>query len=154
VAEGEQIRRQIHGTCITCGDRGILIRGAPGTGKSDLALRLIDDGAQLVADDRIDLTRDGQLIMARAPALLAGLIEVRGLGVLRLATERLTAQAAIILVVDLVAPDAVDRLPAPATVELLGLDMPLLALDPFAASAPLKLRLAAGVGPGSIMSVP
>jgi HPr kinase/phosphorylase len=154
VAEGEQIFGQIHGTCIACGDRGVLIRGAPGAGKSDLALRLIDDGAQLVADDRIDLARDGQRIMARAPAPLAGLIEVRGLGIVRLAPERLMAQAAIVLVVDLVAPDAVDRLPAPATVEFLGLDLPVLALDPFAAAAPLKLRLAAGVGPGSIMTVP
>jgi HPr kinase/phosphorylase len=154
VPEVEQMHGQIHGTCIAFGDRGVLIRGAPGAGKSDLALRLIDDGAQLVADDRVDFACDGHQLTARAPARLAGLIEVRGLGIVRLAPERLMAQAALVLVVDLVAPDAVDRLPATVMVKLLGLDLPGLALDPFAASAPLKLRLAVGAGPGSIMPVP
>jgi serine kinase of HPr protein (carbohydrate metabolism regulator) len=145
---------QMHGTCVAFGDRGVLIRGESGAGKSDLALRLIDDGAQLVADDRIDIIYDGQQLTARAPAPLAGLIEVRGLGIVRLAPERLIVQVALVLVVDLVAPEAVDRLPAPAKVRILGQDLPQLALNPFTAAAPLKLRLAVGVGPGSIMPAP
>ena len=129
----------IHGTCVAIDGAGVLLRGPSGCGKSDLALRLIDGGARLVADDRVSLgARAGDLV-ASAPGALVGLLEVRGVGIERLDA---VARTTLRLVVDLVAPETVERLPEPATVELCGVVLPLLRLDPFEASAPAKLRLA------------
>ena len=71
---------QIHGSCASRDGAGVLVLGPAGSGKSDLVLRLLDRGFDLVADDRVEIEHG----MARAPASLAGLIEVRGLGLLRL----------------------------------------------------------------------
>ncbi|MEX2650663.1 MAG: HPr kinase/phosphatase C-terminal domain-containing protein [Alphaproteobacteria bacterium] len=130
--------RQVHGTCVALGRTGVLIRGPSGSGKSDLALRLIDEGAVLVADDRVVLRRDAGRVTARAPETLAGLLEVRGLGIVRLAHRR---RAALGLVVDLAAA-GIERLPRAATCSLLGLALPRIRLDARQASAPAKLRLA------------
>jgi serine kinase of HPr protein (carbohydrate metabolism regulator) len=130
----------VHGTTVEIAGAGILLRGAPGSGKSDLALRLIDAGARLVADDRTLLRRDGDRLIAAAPESIAGRLEVRGVGILTMPS---VTQAVLRLVVDLVAPDAVERLPEPRSVRLLGVDLPLLSLAPFEASAAAKLRLAA-----------
>ena len=121
------------------GPRGILLRGASGAGKSDLALRMIDQGALLVADDQCALVRQGARLIASAPAAIAGALEVRGVGLLNVPS---LAEVPLALIVDLVAADEVDRLPEAATEEILGIAVPRLALDPFAASAPAKLRLA------------
>src|SRR5262249_40746125 len=130
----------LHASCIAVGGTGVLFRGTSGAGKSDLALRLVDEGAALVADDRVELQNiDGSLV-ARAPPALAGLIEVRGVGILPVAAA---AQAEVGLVVDLVAQDQVERLPEPATVELAGVTLPRIAIWAFAASAPAQIRLAA-----------
>ncbi len=86
----EQVAPSIHASCVAIGTAGILIRGPSGSGKSTLALRLVLDAprclplARLVADDRVLLRRGGSALVARAPDLLAGLIEVRGLGLRRL----------------------------------------------------------------------
>ncbi len=70
-----------HATCVLCGARGAaLLRGPSGSGKSDLALRLIDGGAKLVADDQVVLTRRGAVLWAAPPTALADRIEVRGVG--------------------------------------------------------------------------
>ena len=74
----------LHATAVAIDGRAVLLRGPSGSGKSDLALRLIDAGARLVADDQSELSRRGDVLMVRAPATIAGLIEVRGLGILRL----------------------------------------------------------------------
>jgi HPr kinase/phosphorylase len=134
-----------HATTVAIGGRGVLLRGASGSGKSDLALRLIDAGARLVADDQSELWRDGEAVLVRAPATIAGLIEVRGLGIVHLdplPVVRLT------LVVDLVAPDAVERLPEQRSETILGVSIPLVALAPFEASTPAKLRLVLAVAAG------
>jgi serine kinase of HPr protein (carbohydrate metabolism regulator) len=130
----------VHGTTVELAGVGVLLRGPPGSGKSDLALRLIDAGARLVADDRTLLRREGEALIASAPATIAGRLEVRGIGI---ATVPSVASGVLRLVVDLVAPEAVERLPEPRSVRLLGLDLPLISLSPFEASAPAKLRLAA-----------
>jgi len=130
---------QTHATCVDIDGAGVLLRGASGTGKSDLALRLIDGGARLVADDRAELTRTGGQVIAAAPAVLRGKIEVRGLGVV---SVQAVARAPLKLVVDLVAPGAVERLPEPATADVLGVRLPLVRLAPFEASAPAKVRAA------------
>jgi HPr kinase/phosphorylase len=130
---------RVHGTCIAFGGEGVLLRGPSGSGKSDLALRLIDGGALLVADDQTELRRRGGAVIASAPATIAGRIELRGVGIL---TCPSLAEAAISLVVDLVAPDAVERLPRRRSESYLGCDLPLLALAPFEASTPAKIRFA------------
>jgi HPr kinase/phosphorylase len=129
----------IHATAVAIDGHGLLLRGASGSGKSDLALRLIDAGARLVADDRSELCRHGDTIIVRAPATIAGLIELRGLGIMRI--EALS-EAPVALVADLVPADDVERLPERRTEAILGLDLPLIAVAPFEASAAAKLRLA------------
>jgi HPr kinase/phosphorylase len=129
----------VHGTTVAIGGRAVLLRGPSGSGKSDLALRLIDAGARLVADDRSELRRDAGAILARAPETIVGLIEARGIGILRVAS---LASAELALIVDLVAPDAVERMPEPRNETILGVSVPLISLAPFEASAPAKLSFA------------
>jgi serine kinase of HPr protein (carbohydrate metabolism regulator) len=74
----------IHGSCIAIAGKGVLLLGKSGAGKSDLALRLIDEGARLVADDRCELFVRAGKLHARAPASIAGLLEVRGIGIVSL----------------------------------------------------------------------
>lgn len=131
---------QIHATCVARDGAGVLLRGPSGAGKSDLGFRLIERGFALVADDRVDLRRDGEALLARPPAALGGLLELRGIGIVMV--EERVEEARIALVVDLVARETVERLPEPATVDYLGVGVPALAIDAFAASAPAKIALA------------
>lgn len=131
---------QIHASCIELAGAGILLRGPSGSGKSDLALRLIDGGARLVADDRTDLAvEDGRLI-ASSPATIAGKLEIRGIGILAMPN---VSRSRIGVAVDLVAASAVERLPAGQRCSYLGVELPLIAVAPFEASAPAKLRAVA-----------
>jgi serine kinase of HPr protein (carbohydrate metabolism regulator) len=119
---------------------GVLLRGPSGAGKSDLALRLIDAGAALLGDDQVELYRDGDDVMARGADRLAGLIEVRGVGIVAL--DRMES-APVRLVVDCLTGDApAPRLPAERIVDLLGAPVPVLQLRALEASAPAKVRLA------------
>lgn len=139
---------RVHGTCVVVAGTGVLLRGPSGAGKSDLALRLIDEGARLVADDQVEIKRDGDRLLAAPPASLAGLIEVRGLGILPIGH---VAPAELGLVIDLVAADMVERMPEPHVVELLGRATPNFSLSPWEVSASAKVRLAVRVVTGNIM---
>ncbi|MDR3518826.1 MAG: HPr kinase/phosphatase C-terminal domain-containing protein [Azospirillaceae bacterium] len=130
----------IHGTCVAGAGIGILLRGPSGSGKSDLALRLINDGFRLVADDQVLLQREGDTVTASPPAVLAGLIEVYGVGIMPMPHE---SRAIVALVVDLVAPDAVERMPQPDYCRLLEREIRRIDLAPFQVAAPAKLRLLA-----------
>jgi HPr kinase/phosphorylase len=121
----------LHASCAVREGSGVLLTGQPGSGKSDLLLRLLDRGFGLVADDRV-VIEDG---CARPAAALAGLIEVRGLGLLRLPH---VASARLVLVVQLDGPP--ERLPLPETCPALGL--PMIRLDARAASAPVRVAWA------------
>ena len=136
---------QVHGTCVVLAKTGVLLCGPSGSGKSDLALRLVDDGASLVADDRVDIVRRAGALWASAPASLAGLLEVRGIGIVRLdgRAGRCAKRARLGLVVDLTDRARIERLPESATREFHGLGLPRIEIDPWTASAPAKLRLAA-----------
>ena len=139
---------QIHATCVDVDGVGVLLRGPPGSGKSDLALRLISDGALLVADDRAELTADGGRIFVSPPPNTTGLIEVRGFGILSVDHRD---KAPLGLVLDLVPATAVERLAEAGTCDFLGLAFPLWRLAPFEASAVAKVRLAVGIAKGDIM---
>jgi len=128
-----------HATCISLAGKGVLLRGFSGSGKSDLALRLIDDGAELVSDDQVLCQSIDGAVFASPPPAISGLIEVRGLGLMHIAH---LPRAEIFLAVDLVAPERVTRLPLAAVCEIEGVKVPLIELMPFEASAPAKLRLA------------
>jgi serine kinase of HPr protein (carbohydrate metabolism regulator) len=136
------MKNNVHASCVAVGNKGVLLLGDSGTGKSDLALRLIDDGARLVADDRTDLWTEKGRLLARAPANLAGLIEVRGLGIVRLAYRK---QVRIALAVQLGRAGA--RLPEAQFYTFTDADpVRLMTMDGREASAPAKIRLAIGLG--------
>lgn len=103
--------------------RGVLLRGPSGVGKSDLALRLVGQGWRLVADDRVLVWRSGDRLWGRAPQVLKGLLELRGIGVMPFPALDF---AEIALVVDCVsAAESLERVPDPATVEIEGVDVPI-----------------------------
>jgi hypothetical protein len=132
----------IHASCIAIGNKGILLLGPSGSGKSDLALRLIDDGARLVSDDRTLLFIAKGALHARAPASIKGLLEVRGLGIIALPVR---TNVKIALAVRLGHEGA--RLPAAAiyhapTALKRAAKVPQIALDGRFASTPAKIRAA------------
>jgi HPr kinase/phosphorylase len=112
----------VHGAAVAFAGRGVLILGASGAGKSALALRLIGRGAGLVADDRVILSRRGGALLASAPEALAGLIEARGFGLLRLPA---VPEVPVALAVDLDRPSAT-RMPQAVTITLLGREIDLI----------------------------
>ena len=132
----------VHATAVLIGARAALIRGPAGAGKSRLALALLAAAergalpfARLISDDRTFLDARSGMLLARPPADLAGLLEVRGLGIRRLPYESV---AAIGLVVDLGEPAAA-RLPQELEVTLAGVRLPWLAVPPQADALALLL---------------
>lgn len=129
----------VHASCVAVDGCGVLLLGPPGSGKSDLALRLIDGGAVLVADDRVDIRAVEDRLEAAPPETLAGRMEVRGLGILAVAWQ---PRATLGLAVELLADGRPRRLPEPAERRFAGIALPLVRLAPFEASAAAKVRLA------------
>jgi len=142
---------RVHASAVSLGGLGVLIEGPSGAGKSDLALRLIDGGAVLVADDQVEVEREGGRLLAAPPATIAGRIEARGLGILALPFQ---TRVPLALAVALVPTRDLERLPDPRSRAILGVHLPLVQIDPFTASAAAKVRLALQAQPGSIMTAP
>lgn len=129
---------RLHATCVAIQGRAVLLTGASGSGKSDLALRLIDRGATLVSDDQTEVTAANGTLVAAPPDTIAGLIEVRGIGIVLLPYA---ARAPVALVVRLGEP--VVRMPETGQSETVGgVAIPLLRVDPYEASAAIKVELA------------
>jgi HPr kinase/phosphorylase len=139
----------LHGTCVSVNGEGVLILGEPGTGKSDLALRLIDEPGfgvsdslmrcMLISDDQVIITRHDNRLIASAPANISGKLEIRGLDIVTLATQ---SSVHLSLVVRLQSYSAIDRHPDHATFDILGLVLPLVEIDGNSPSAPARLRAA------------
>ncbi len=129
----------IHATCVDIGGLGVLLRGPSGSGKSDLALRLIDGGAQLVADDYTVLQIRGDRLIATAPQSIKGMLEVRGIGILPMPVKPRTV---IGLVVDLAPEAEIERLPDPDAAVIDGVVIARIQVAPFEVSAAAKVRLA------------
>jgi hypothetical protein len=115
-------------SAVAIGGRALLIEGPPGSGKSSLALALMDRGAGLIGDDAVTLLADGDRLIAGPPPNIAGLIEVRGVGIVRMAP---TPPAPVALILTLGSPPAA-RLPEPPLPHrtLAGIAVPVLAFDP------------------------
>jgi serine kinase of HPr protein (carbohydrate metabolism regulator) len=129
----------LHATIIAIKGHAVLLRGPSGAGKSDLALRLIDRGATLVADDYARIVAQQGTLLAEVLDNIAGQIEVRGIGIVSMPFQE---RACIRLVVDLAThyPRMPDK--ADATTDLLGVQLARIAINPFEASAPYKVELA------------
>lgn len=129
----------IHATCITQNDNGVLLLGDSGSGKSDLALRLITFCQfKLVADDRVDISKVDNQLLAQAPQNLQGLIEVRGIGIVK---YPFVAQTKIKLVVQLTR-DSIERMPEKQFYNLAGVSVPFFKINPFEDSATAKVLTA------------
>ncbi|MBT3883183.1 MAG: aldolase [Rhodospirillaceae bacterium] len=128
----------IPATAVAVNGMGVLLRGPSGSGKSDLALRLIDRGAQLIADDYVTAGETSGAVMLTPPATIAGMLELRGAGVAKFAYE---TNVPLALVVDLVRSEDVERMPEPEETTICGAPVPLMKLNGFDASAPIKVEM-------------
>lgn len=128
----------LHATTVALNGRAVLISGPSGSGKSDLALRMLDRGFMLVSDDRTILRRDGPALIASSPANIRGKLEVRGIGIIDL--ESLN-DVPVALAVELTGE--MQRLPDDNPEKLiLGVAIPIVRVDALTASAPSKVALA------------
>ena len=141
----------LHATCVAIGGHGVLIMGPPGSGKSDLALRLIDGAgcgigtefltAKLVSDDQTMVMRRGDRLIGSAPEAIAGKLEIRGLGIVELQYQ---AESELSLAVTLT-PE-IERMPAAAeqACDICGVRLCAVSIEPESPSAPARIRAALG----------
>jgi serine kinase of HPr protein (carbohydrate metabolism regulator) len=128
----------VHASTVATDGRAVLISGPSGSGKSDLALRLLDRGFALVSDDQTIVKRDGDRLLASPPPNIAGKLEVRGIGIVDI--DSVTDQP-VALIVELTSQ--IQRLPDDNRERpILGVSLPLVSIDAMAASAPSKVALA------------
>jgi len=128
----------IHSSTVASDGRAVLISGPSGSGKSDLALRLLDRGFTLVSDDQTIVKRDGDRLLASAPPTIAGKLEIRGIGIVEM--ER-TDNVPVALIVELTGD--LQRFPDDSRERpILGVRLPLVTIDAMTASAPSKVALA------------
>lgn len=128
----------IHATCVAIDGQSILICGRSGSGKSDLALRLIDRGAMLVSDDYTIIHNQSGALLASAPANIRGKIEVYAIGIIELEHIQ-NVPIALIVTID----EAVARMPDEhARRNIAGIALPVISVSPHHASAPIKIEIA------------
>ena len=137
-AESRLSTESVHATTIALNGRAVMISGPSGSGKSDLALRLMDRGFKLVSDDQTLVRREGERLIASAPANIAGKIEVRGIGILDVDT---VSDVPVALLVELTSD--IQRMPDDARERpILDVPLPIVSIDAMTASAAAKVALA------------
>lgn len=128
----------VHASTIASEGRAVLITGPSGAGKSDLTLRLLDRGFTLVSDDQTIVRKDGERLLASAPPNIAGKLEIRGIGIVEMAT---VGDVPVALLVELTSE--IQRLPDDSRERpILGINLPLITIDAMTASAASKVALA------------
>jgi serine kinase of HPr protein (carbohydrate metabolism regulator) len=128
----------VHASTVATDGRAVVILGPSGSGKSDLALRLLDRGFTLVSDDQTVVKKDGERLVASAPPNIAGKLEIRGIGIVDMET---VTNIPVALLVELTSE--IQRLPDESRERpLLGVKVPLISIDAMTASAPSKVALA------------
>jgi serine kinase of HPr protein (carbohydrate metabolism regulator) len=128
----------VHASTVATDGRAVVILGPSGSGKSDLALRLLDRGFTLVSDDQTVVKKDGERLVASAPPNIAGKLEIRGIGIVEMET---VTNIPVALLVELTSE--IQRLPDESRERpLLGVNLPLISIDAMTASAPSKVALA------------
>tara|TARA_B100000519_G_scaffold150486_1_gene131342 strand:+ start:3486 stop:3926 length:441 start_codon:yes stop_codon:yes gene_type:complete len=135
----DERRKTVHGTVIAIDGNGVLLQGKSGSGKSDLALRFLEVGARLVADDQAILRVANGQVFAEAPPQLVGRMEIRGIGIVDVPV---ISKVCVRMVVLLDSKNEIERLPEPVTIEILGVKVPVIFISAFEASAVAKIRFA------------
>ena len=130
---------KVHGTSVSIDGDGVLFRGPPGSGKSDLALRMINCGAQLVSDDQVCLTRRNDNIFMSSPPIIRNSMEVRGIGIVNSIAQK---EAPLILVLNMLPNNVANRMPIWHLCTFLDIKVPAVEFAPFEISAHLKVKLA------------
>ena len=130
---------KVHGTSVSIDGDGVLFRGPSGSGKSDLALRMINYGAQLVSDDQVCLTRRNDNIFMSSPPTIRNSMEVRGIGIVNTIAQK---EAPLLLVLNMSPNNAASRMPIWQLCTFLDIKVPAVEFAPFEISAHLKVKLA------------
>lgn len=128
----------IHATAVFYQGSGVLIRGPSGSGKSDLAIRLIEDGANLIADDYVRIDTDVDKILLSAPKNIAGLIEVRGIGVINMESIK---DVPLRVIFDLKPTSSINRMPENLNEIIEGISIPVVEISAFECSVLSKIKI-------------
>ena len=130
---------KVHGTSVSIDGDGVLFRGPSGSGKSDLALRMINHGAQLVSDDQVCLTRRNDNIFMSSPPTIRNSLEVRGIGIVNTIAQK---EVPLILVLNMLPNNVTSRMPIWQLCTFFDIKVPAVEFAPFEISAHLKVKLA------------
>lgn len=140
---------QLHATAIALNGAGVLLRGPSGSGKSDLALRLIEGGAELIADDRVEITSADDELHLSAPVTIRGLIEIRGLGIVNIgATQDIPLRLIVELIPQNKPGEKIERMPEVKEEVIAGIAIPVIDIDAFELSAAAKIKIALRIQDG------